>query len=168
MVIARILKPRGVKGEVTARALSDLPGAYTDLGEVLLIRPGWERLCRVEMARTYAKKVILRFSGVNSYPEAQELCGSTVSRPALEFVDAGPDSYYISQLIGCLVELPDGTILGEVGDVITTGGTDVLSVRTPRGEVLVPFTRSICIRIDPEQKRIQVDPPDGLLKINAV
>ena len=122
----------------------------------------------VERAHPYSKKVIFRFRGVHSAGDAEKLCGATVFRRGREFVDADRDSYYISQLKGCRVELPDGTRLGEVEDVITTGGTDVLAVRSPRGEILVPFSRSICIRIDPERKRILVDPPDGLLDLNSV
>lgn len=145
-----------------------MPGAFDGFREALVRGEGWERRLQVDRAHQYSKKVILRFRGVNTAAAAAELCGATVFRRGREFVDAGGDSYYISQLKGCRVELLDGTLLGEVEDVIPTGGTDVLSVRSPRGEILVPFSRSICVRIEPEQKRIQVDPPDGLLDLNAV
>ncbi len=92
----------------------------------------------------------------------------TIFRRQKEFVDPGPDSYYISQLVGCLVELADGTRVGEVRGVVRTGGTDLLRVESPRGEILIPFTRSICTRIEPELQRIRLVPPEGLLELNAV
>jgi 16S rRNA processing protein RimM len=157
-----------VRGEITAKRVTDLPGAFSEFRDALVEGRGWERRLEVERAHPYSKKVIFKFRGVTTASEAEKLCGSTVFRRGGEFVDAGSDSYYISQLKGCRVELPDGTRLGEVEDIISTGGTDVLAVRSPRGEILVPFSRSICIRIEPERKRILVDPPDGLLDLNAV
>ena len=166
--MAWIRKPRGPGGAVTADRVNDLDGAFRDFRDALVAGEGWERRLRVVRAHPYSEKVILQFEGVDSAAAAAELRGATVFRRAPEFVDAGPVSYYISQLKGCRVELADGTLVGEVEDVLPTGGTDVLCVRSPRGEILVPFTRSICIRIEPERKRIQVDPPDGLFDINPV
>ncbi|MBI4161994.1 MAG: 16S rRNA processing protein RimM [Acidobacteria bacterium] len=166
--IARIGKPRGSRGEVTAGVILARPEAFAGLREVLVRGEEAERRLEVVRAHRYSEKVILRFRGVESWQEAGALRGALVLRRAREFVDDAGDAYYISELKGCRVELADGTLLGEVEDVIPTGGTDVLAVRAARGQILVPFSRSICVRIEPERKRIRVDPPDGLLDLDAV
>ena len=61
----------------------------------------------------------------------------------------------------------DGGQVGVVTDVEGTMAGSRLVVETPRGEVLVPFVADICTTIDPAGKRIVIDPPPGLLEVNA-
>ena len=61
----------------------------------------------------------------------------------------------------------DGVRIGEVEDILFTGGTDVLMVRSERGEILIPAARSICVQVDVEAGRLVVKLPDGLLEVNA-
>ncbi|MEE8111960.1 MAG: ribosome maturation factor RimM [Acidobacteriota bacterium] len=166
--IGRVRKPRGIHGKVTAYALDGFPGAFDGLDRVVLEKGESREEFQVESARRYGDRVIFQFRGVESDPQARKWSGATILRREREFVDLGPDSYYISQLVGCLVELADGTRVGEVCGVVRTGGTDLLRVESPRGEILVPFTRSICTRIEPELQRIRLVPPEGLLELNAV
>jgi hypothetical protein len=46
-------------------------------------------------------------------------------------------------------------------------GASVLVIETPQGEVLVPLADDICRVIDPASRRIVIDPPAGLLELNA-
>jgi ribosomal 30S subunit maturation factor RimM len=51
--------------------------------------------------------------------------------------------------------------------VEATGGVPLLVVQGSAGEVLVPLAEAICRRIEPEARRIVIEPPDGLLELNA-
>ena len=74
--------------------------------------------------------------------------------------------------MGCRVETVDGpggpaTTVGTVRRVDGAPGASVLVVETPQGEVLVPLADEICRVIDPGARRIAIDPPAGLLELNA-
>jgi 16S rRNA processing protein RimM len=57
-------------------------------------------------------------------------------------------------------------VLGVVEQVLHPPGADVLSVRRPDGtEVLVPFVRALVPVVDLGERRLYVDPPDGLLEL---
>ena len=76
------------------------------------------------------------------------------------------DEYHVQQLIGCQVIDADGNLLGKLSDVLNLPGQDVLAVKTPRGEVLIPFVLEFVPEIDIAAKRIVVTPPAGLLELS--
>jgi len=72
--------------------------------------------------------------------------------------------------VDCAVETADGRPVGRVAGVQETGGTALLVITAAAGggEILVPLSAAICRRIDTAGKRIVIDPPDGLLDLNAI
>ena len=76
-------------------------------------------------------------------------------------------TYYHEDLLCLEVYDTDGVLIGEVEDILFTGGTDVLMVRSEHGEILIPATRSICVQVDIEAGRLVVKVPEGLLEVNA-
>lgn len=77
---------------------------------------------------------------------------------------------YDLDLVGCEVETCDGRPVGRVVGVQETGGPALLVIAGAAGggEVLVPLSAAICRLIDIAGKRIVIDPPDGLLDLNAI
>ena len=68
-------------------------------------------------------------------------------------------------LLGFDVVLVDGTPLGSVSALHLRPVQDLLAVRTPRGEVLVPFVEELVPEVDEDARRIVVDPPPGLVEL---
>jgi 16S rRNA processing protein RimM len=85
----------------------------------------------------------------------------------------GDGAFYVHDLLGCRVETTTGTSVGDVARVDLGNGTPLLVVTGPGGqakgvqEVLVPLAESICRRVDVDAKVIVIDPPEGLLDLNA-
>jgi 16S rRNA processing protein RimM len=77
-------------------------------------------------------------------------------------------TFYRHDLIGCRVDTRDGRTVGLVRDVEGTLTGSRLVVDGADGEVLIPLVAAICTEVDPAAKRIVVDPPEGLLEVNAV
>jgi 16S rRNA processing protein RimM len=69
------------------------------------------------------------------------------------------DDYHVLQLIGCKANLEDGTLLGDVKDVLNLPGQDVLVIQAASGEVLIPFVRALVPEVDILGKRLTVIPP---------
>src|SRR5262249_55922669 len=124
-----------------------------------------ERLVIVSV-RFHRERPVIGFEGVSSMNEAEALAGLELRVPADRLMPLPGGSYYHHDLVGCRVETSSGEAIGEVADVEGTAGGSRLIVKGPRGEVQVPFATEICRVVDPDAKRIVIEPPDGLLDLN--
>jgi len=122
---------------------------------------------QVENAWMHGDHLILKFKGVDTISDAEKLAGADVAIPFEQRAVLAEQEYYQSDLIGCEVVDASGRLLGFVDDFQETGGAPLLAVKTPDGrELLIPFAKSICTKLDLDRKQITVNPPDGLLDLN--
>ena len=167
VAVARVAKPRGVRGEVAADILTDFPGRLEGLGELIAVFPGGlRRRLALEGHWLHGDRVVLKFRGFDTPEEAAALAGCELAVPEAEAVELEEGAFYDWQLEGCRVETVGGRQLGTVSEVLHTGGeAPVLVVSGPEGkENLVPLAESICVGIDVGRKLIRVDAPEGLLE----
>lgn len=160
VTVALLGRARGNHGELTAIALSK-PERYAGLREVFLF-PGGSRQ-EIESAWWHEHRLILKFRGVDTIAGAERLEGCEVRVPASARWALDPGEYYESDLIGCEVVERAGGSLGRVTGWQDTAGVGLLEVE---GGLLIPFARSICVAIEPEERRIVVDLPQGLKGLN--
>ena len=99
--------------------------------------------------------------------DAETLAGQELRVPIDRLAALPTDTFYRHDLIGCRVETRDGRTVGLVRDVEGTLTGSRLVVDGADGEVLIPLVAAICTEVDPAGKRIVVDPPEGLLEVNA-
>ncbi len=194
MIVARILRPRGNKGEVAAELLTDFPERLTRLRDVFLgasggvvgAEPRLTALKSCWLSQNHKGQAVFHFEGCNSISEAEKFRGLDVLLPIEKRVALTAGQYFVDDLIGCLVfENPAEppvvssspcslasapSFLGVVKDVQFTGegvaGTPVLAVDTSGGELLVPLAEDICRNVDIRARRIDVLLPDGLRDLN--
>ena len=166
IAVARIVKTRGVRGEVAAHLLTDFPERFDGLEELIAIdaRGVRERLS-IEKSWLHGGRVILKFAGYESPEAAQALVGRELAVPEADAVELEEDEFYDWELIDCRVETIDNRELGRVAEVLHTGAAPVLVVKDGTREHLIPLAESICVEVDPEAKFIRVDPPEGLLEL---
>lgn len=166
VVIARAVKPRGLKGEIVAELLTDFPERFEDVDELVLVSPRGERsVKRLDDYWFQNDRVVLKLSGYDDVDAAKELVGFEFAIPESETFPLPADHYYDWQLEGCTVKVGAESI-GQVNSVLKTGGTEILVVTDNSGkERLIPLADSIVVAVDPEGKTIVVDPPEGLLDL---
>ena len=166
VVIARAVRPRGLKGEIVAELLTDFPERFEDIDELVLVSPTGERtMKRLEDYWFQNDRVILKFSGYDDVDAAKELVGFQFAVPESELVPLPADHYYDWELEGCTVKVGAESI-GQVSSVLKTGGAEILVVTDNNGkEQLIPLADSIVVEVDPARKTIVVDPPEGLLDL---
>jgi len=166
VVIARAVKPRGLKGEIVAELLTDFPERFEDVDELVLVSPRGERTVkRLEDYWFQNDRVVLKLSGYDDVDAAKELVGFEFAVPESERVSLPADHYYDWELEGCTVKVGAESI-GQVNSVLKTGGAEILVVTDNSGkERLIPLADSIVVEVDPVQKTIVVDPPEGLLDL---
>jgi len=166
VVIARAVKPRGLKGEIVAELLTDFPDRFEDVEELILVAPSGERSSgRLEDYWFQNDRVILKLADYDDVETAKGLVGFQFAIPESERVPLPQDQYYDWELEGCTVKVGNETI-GKVQSVIKTGGAEILRIADVDGkEHLVPLVDSIVVEIDTAEKLIVVDPPEGLLDL---
>lgn len=167
IVIARVVKARGIRGEVACVVETDFPERFSSLKEARLWMPDGTRLTlNVEEQWFHKDRIILKFEGFDTMTEARNLVGGRVVISERDLKALTDGEFFEHQLIGSIAVNPSGRILGQVTGLLRTGGTDVLVVRSEDGgECLIPFTDDICTGVDVKAKLITVDPPDGLLEL---
>lgn len=165
VAIAKIVRTRGLRGEVVAEVLTDFPERFEGLEDVTAVLPNGERReLKIEGYFYQKDRIVMKFAGFDSIESAETLRDAVVCVEEADAVELGEDEYFDWELQGCEVETVVGEKLGAVREVMRTGGTDVLLIDGPDKELMIPFAESICIDIDVNGKRIIVDPPDGLLE----
>lgn len=171
VTVARILRPRGLRGEVAAAILTDFPERLPQLREAWLtdgVRPA--RVAKIErcwLSTARGGQAIFHFAGIDNIEQAEFLRGLEVQIPASQRTQLPPANYYVGDLVGCEVwESRTSAALGVVRDVEFPGGVPLLKVVSGDDEILVPLAAQICVEIDPQAKRIQVVLPEGLRDLN--
>ena len=167
IVVARIARTRGLRGELVADLLTDFPGRFEALESVIAIAPdGNRRSLQIEEHWFQAQRIIFKFAGYDSIDAAKELAGFQLAVPASDRIELPKDQFYEWELAGCRVEATDGKSIGMVREVMRTGGVEILVVAGDAGgEFLIPMAQEICVEIDIDRKLIRVDPPEGLLEL---
>jgi 16S rRNA processing protein RimM len=171
VVVGRIGRPHGVRGQVTVEVRTDDPDLRFSPGSTLLTDPVSRGPLTVEAARWHSGVLLLTVAGpdgevVADREAADALRNTQLLVPVADLPElADPDSFYDHQLVGLAAVLPDGTQLGRVGSV-RHEGTELLVVhRTDGGDLLVPFVGAIVPEVDLAAGRLVVDPPEGLLDL---
>jgi 16S rRNA processing protein RimM len=166
VVLAEIFKPRGVRGELLARSLTDIPGRLENLAKAQVHLANGQDV-EVELAQAWRHKDdwVLKFAGVDSIEQADVFRGAELWVPEAERGALPAGEFFESDLVGLsVVDAATAGVLGVVDDVQQYGGPPLLSFEYKGREVLIPFVPAICI-VDLPAKVIRVTLPDGLLEL---
>lgn len=170
VVVARIGKPHGIRGELTLELRTDEPERRFAVGERLLVRApraasGLPSTLTVRTARWHQDRLLVGFEEVADR-NAAETVRNCVLAVAVAPQDrpADPEEFYDHQLVGLAVHPDDGERVGEVVDVLHSGAQDVLVVRRDDGrEAMVPFVSALVPAVDLDAGRLIVADRPGLL-----
>ncbi|MCI0384709.1 ribosome maturation factor RimM [Streptomyces sp. CNQ085] len=169
LVVARIGRAHGIKGEVTVEVRTDEPGVRLGPGAVLATDPASAGPLTIESGRVHSGRLLLRFASVRDRDAAEALRNTLlIAEVDPEETPEDPDEYYDHQLVDLDVVTLDGTTVGRIEEIAHLPHQDLLVVRRPDGgEVLVPFVGEIVPEIDLDGQRAVIDPPPGLVDDRA-
>ena len=169
VVVARIGRPHGIKGELSVEVRTDEPERRLGPGTTVRTDPATAGPLTITAGRVHSGRLLLTFDGVVDRTAAEAL------RNVLLVADVDPDElpedpeeFYDHQLVGLAVQTVEGVHVGEIDEVLHLPGQDVLAVRRPadpdpRSDLLVPFVAEIVPTVDVAGGRVVIDPPPGLL-----
>ncbi len=166
LVVGRIGRAHGIKGEVTVEVRTDEPEVRLAPGAVLATDPGAAGPLTIETGRVHSGRLLLRFAGVRDRDGAEALRNTLlIAEVDPEQTPDDPEEFYDHQLVDLDVVTVDGTPVGRIAEISHLPHQDLLIVRRPDGgEVMIPFVAEIVPEVDLDGQRAVVDPPPGLLE----
>ncbi len=182
VLLARIVRPQGRRGEVLADIFTDFPERFAGRHGLFLRPPAGTpspgtpsidmREATVEASWLHQGRVVLKLAQVDSIADAETLRGFDVVIRREARMPLEDDAIYVSDLVGMrVVDVSNGGAqdTGEIVDVEPEGiGPSMLVVRTQAGnEVLIPFVRAYLSKVNVAAKRLEMDLPEGLVAMQA-
>lgn len=171
LVIGRVAKSHGVRGELAVEVRTDEPELRFAPGAVLrarMPRSSVEQHYTVEAAREHSGRLLLSLKEIRDRAAADAIRGTLFLIDTADLTPSDdPDEFYDHELEGLRALLPNGSELGTVAEVLHSAAGELLSITTPAGrEVLVPFVIEMVPEIDIVAGWLRVDPPDGLIDLD--
>jgi 16S rRNA processing protein RimM len=172
LVVGRIGRPHGVRGEVAVEIRTDDPDDRFAAGRVLATDPADSGPLTVERARRHSGRLLVHFAGIEDRDAAADLRGVLLVIDSADLPPSGDaDEFYDHELVGLAAVTVDGVEIGEVTEVRHLG-QDLLVIGRAAGvhnggegndEVMVPFVAALVPEVDVAAGRVVIDPPPGLL-----
>ena len=167
LILGKIHRPHGIRGEVRMSLLTDFPERLLDMETVFLGKSPTDkklRMVELEDVRFHKRYALLSLSGVESRDAAERLKGQMVMIDLASAVPLEEDEYYLYQLIDLMVQTEAGKQIGRIKDVMETGANDVYIVKNDvHGELLLPAHEETILKIDIEAGIVLMTLPEGLL-----
>ncbi|MGX8908589.1 ribosome maturation factor RimM [Streptomyces netropsis] len=165
LVVGRIGRAHGIKGEVTVEVRTDEPELRLGPGAVLATDPAGVGPLTIETGRVHSGRLLLRFAGVKDRTGAEALRNTLlIAEVDPEDVPEDPEEFYDHQLMDLDVVTVDGIEIGRITEISHLPSQDLFIVERPDGsEVMIPFVAEIVPEIDLEAQRAIIDPPPGLI-----
>ena len=170
LVVGRILRPHGLRGELSVEVRTDDPAERFAAGSVLATDPPEAGPLTVTASRWHSGRLLVSFAEAGDRADAEALRGIWLTIDAADVpLPQDPDEFHDHQLTGLTVVTVSGELVGTVTDVLHAG-QDLLAVTPAPGtsrqaEVLVPFVAAIAVEVDLAGGRLVIDPPPGLLDL---
>jgi 16S rRNA processing protein RimM len=166
LVVGRIGRPHGIRGEVSVQVRTDDPGRRFAAGTVLATEPAALGPLTVVSSRWHSGRLLVSFAGSTDRGHAESLTGAMLVVDSAEVgAPEDPEEFNDHDLIGLDVLTTTGDLVGTVRDVLHHG-QDLLVVQpvaVQAPEALVPFVTAIVPEVDIAAGRLVIDPPPGLL-----
>lgn len=167
-LVGRIARAHGIRGQVIVNPDTDFPAdRFRPGAELFIERNGAVEPIRVTSVRFHRERPVIGIEGIETMNDAGALAGRELRVPLDRLAPLPAQTFYRHDLIGCAVETVDGRIVGAVIDVEGTLAGSRLVIGGAPGEILIPLVADICREIDTAKKRIVIEPPEGLLDLNA-
>ena len=167
VAVGRIVRIQGRRGEVRIEPLTDAPERLGELRECWLVPPAAGERHDVEAVWFQGRVPVVKLAGSATMTDAQALVGRLVTIPRAAVRRLPPDRYYAFDLVGCVVETPEGVSLGTIAEVLAGPEHDYWTVQ--RGDRVwpLPAVAAIVERVDLVARRVVARPPEGLVELDA-
>ncbi len=165
LTIGIITAPRGLKGEVRVKPLTDDYSRFQRLEQVqVVLRDGSCREVAINGVRLQEEAVLLTLRGIENRQQAEVLRGATLQVDWSQKIPLPEGHYFYFELVGLRVHTEEGVYIGQLVDILSPGPHDVYVVQGPHGEILVPAVQAFVREIDTSGGHMVIRCWPGLLQ----
>lgn len=170
IIIGKIIKPHGVRGEMKIQLLTGEPRHFTPGNRLFIMGTAADEMpmeCIVEDARPHKNGLLIFLDKIEDPDQAEKIRNRFLALPKSELTAPEEDEYFIFDLIGMSVSTTDGLFVGVLQDVLTQGPQDIYEIRHPESKKinLVPSCRQFIKSVDVQGRKMIIEPIDGLLSL---
>lgn len=162
LVVGKLRKPHGLRGEVLMEVLTDFPERLVP-GKTVYLGDEYTPLT-IENIRNHGKQMLVKFEILDYREDVEEMRNQFIHVQTKDSPPLPDGEYYHHQLIGLNVIDENGNLVGYIHSILETGANDVYIIRPSQGpDILLPAIRSVILEIDLNRKMIHVQIPPGLI-----
>jgi 16S rRNA processing protein RimM len=161
--LGKLVNVHATRGELRMLPFNPSSGTLRAGATVVLRRGATLEKRRVRALRRHKRFLLLSLEGCDSMVAAEQLVGADVCVHERQLPPVGPNEIYYYELVGMAVVTTAGRDLGQVAEVLATGGNAVCVVRTAQAEHLIPMVAAIVKVVDRAARRLIIEPLPGLL-----
>jgi 16S rRNA processing protein RimM len=154
LIIGKIRKPHGVRGEMLVKLLTEFPERIEEGKRVYIGESKTEHT--IATVRFLHEGCLIKFSAVNSPEQAKQFCNEMIYVRAVNLPKLPENQYYYHDLLGMQVKTDEGEMLGTVHEILETGANDVLVVRKGEQEHLFPFIKQVVLDVNQRENYILI------------
>lgn len=166
LVVGRLRKPHGLKGEFTVFPLTSTPDAVFAPGARLMrvdLAGAEQGEVEVETAKPYHREWLVKFRGIADRDLLDTFRGHFLSAEAATLTEPEGDEVYLHELDGFAVRSEAGEPLGLITSLYEMAQGLMIEVQGPKREFLLPYKKEFIVQVEREARRLVVRVPDGLL-----
>ncbi len=162
VVIGRVIKPHGTRGELKIYSETDDPTRYKNIDYLLLCKNGECRRFNIVNVKFRNSQIIVQLGGIYDRDTAELYRNWNVCIKEEDILPKEENEYYIFELMGLKVENVEGAYIGEVVDIYTGGHQDILFIKKENGKkFLLPMVKEFIKEINIGKGYIKVSLIEG-------
>ena len=161
--MGKLLKPRGLKGELRAAIFNEHGSALKVGTEIWLIEDENYLSWKIGTIKIAGEKSCIRLSGCNTLDDAEKVQGSVFFLPRDEFDPVGKNEHYLVDMIGSRVLDENQKSIGTVKDVLIMSAQNIIVVETGENEILIPYVDAHIELFDKQKNNLIVKDVVGLI-----
>lgn len=164
--VGKIVNTHGIKGEVKIIRITDFDDRF-DVGNKLYFTGKNEKKSielTVASHRIHKQFDLVQFEGYDSIEVAEKLKEGMLMIKEEQRGSLDDGDFYYHEIIGCTVYTDMNVELGTVKEILAPGANDVWVVTRPKQkDLLIPYIPDIVKVVDTTEKKIIIEPMEGLL-----
>jgi 16S rRNA processing protein RimM len=167
LLLGKITKAQGLRGEVKIFLHSGQPKNLTDYPELVLVDTSGNvsEPLTILKSRAHGKAAIVHLATISTRNAAERIEGMGILLDRKHLPAVGDHEFYWHQYQGKLVVDVDGQFIGRVAHLFNNGAQDILVIKAGDEEILVPVTKSFVVGETAD--KLIIKPPPGLVELNG-
>lgn len=163
--IGLVMKPHGLKGDVTISLDADAPLDFSEIESVFIEIENNFIPYFIESISLRGEKAFVKFDDVSDPESAKKISKHAIYLLKSSRPKSGKGEFYDDEVIG--FDVIDETIgpLGKITGVLQTGLNKLFTVDYPQKEILIPVNSPLVVSVHKSTRKITVNLPEGFLDI---